>query len=223
MLTYILEKLSNADVTNSPFNHIYIENFLPSNEAQFLRDSVILNKEKLKDYKPEIDMKSYGKDAITRQQLFVDHNTDLPSHFLDVLLDLKKNIFSLTFLNALSKKLNKNFDLSDSVEQMILVSHRRGFYMNPHTDVVKKKFTIIYNLALDTSPEDLGTTLYTPKVKFLASDDYQHYDRSMFERTITTPFLFNSCLLFSRTTESFHGVEKIETDDPRYQIHFNLT
>lgn len=223
MLAHILEKLLNTDVANFPFDHIYIENFLPIDNALYLRESLITNQENLIDYTPEIDMKSYEKDSITRQQILIDQKSNLPKHFLDTLLEFKKNVFSRSFLDLLSKKLNRDFDFTDAKEQMIVVRHRRGFYMNPHTDVMKKKFTIIYNLALDTSPEELGTVLYTPKVKFPLSEDYQHYDRSLFKKSIVTPFRFNSCLLFSRTTDSFHGVEKIDTDDPRYQIHFNLT
>lgn len=67
-----------------------------------------------------------------------------------------------------------------------------GFWLEPHTDLGVKLFTMLLYLSRDASHRSLGTDLY--------DEDKRHVGR--------TPFISNTALVFIPSSNTFHGFEK---------------
>ncbi|ODR99791.1 hypothetical protein AUC69_08825 [Methyloceanibacter superfactus] len=67
-----------------------------------------------------------------------------------------------------------------------------GFWLEPHTDLGVKSFTMLLYLSTDDSHEDLGTDIYDA--------DKKHVGRS--------PFASNAAMIFVPGSDTYHGFEK---------------
>jgi hypothetical protein len=67
-----------------------------------------------------------------------------------------------------------------------------GFWLEPHSDLGVKKFTLLMYLSKDPSHHDLGTDIY--------AGDKSHLGRS--------PFASNSAMIFVPADNTYHGFEK---------------
>lgn len=67
-----------------------------------------------------------------------------------------------------------------------------GFWLEPHTDLGVKSFTMLLYLSTDESHEDLGTDIYDA--------DKNHFGRS--------PFASNAAMVFVPGSDTYHGFEK---------------
>lgn len=80
-----------------------------------------------------------------------------------------------------------------------------GFWLEPHSDLGVKNFTMLLYLSKDQSHKDLGTDIYDA--------DKKHVGRSRFEP--------NSALVFIPADDTFHGFEKRAIDGVRKSIIIN--
>lgn len=87
------------------------------------------------------------------------------------------------------------------VEYAIDVS---GFWLEPHTDLGVKTFTMLYYLG-EPGQEDLGTDLYAAK-------------DSWAERA---PFAWNTALIFVPSDKTWHGFEPRKINTPRRSVIIN--
>jgi hypothetical protein len=67
-----------------------------------------------------------------------------------------------------------------------------GFWLEPHTDLGVKSFTLLLYLSKDSSHKDLGTDIY--------DGDKRHFGRS--------PFASNAAMVFVPSNNTYHGFEK---------------
>jgi hypothetical protein len=67
-----------------------------------------------------------------------------------------------------------------------------GFWLEPHTDLGVKAFTLLLYLSKDPSHKDLGTDIY--------DGDRRHVGRS--------PFASNAAMIFVPSNDTYHGFEK---------------
>ena len=98
-----------------------------------------------------------------------------------------------------------------------LVKDINKYQLGVHTDTIQKFLTFLFYIPKDDQLMDLGTTLYEPKQKISLDEKGSfHSDpnkvNEQFKVIKKIPFLPNSLLLFPRTNNSFHGVEKINVD-----------
>jgi hypothetical protein len=67
-----------------------------------------------------------------------------------------------------------------------------GFWLEPHTDLGVKVFTLLLYLSKDSSHKDLGTDIYDA--------DKRHFGRS--------PFASNAAMIFVPSNNTYHGFER---------------
>jgi hypothetical protein len=67
-----------------------------------------------------------------------------------------------------------------------------GFWLEPHTDLGVKSFTLLLYLSKDPSHKDLGTDIY--------DGDKRHFGRS--------PFASNAAMIFVPSNNTYHGFER---------------
>lgn len=80
-----------------------------------------------------------------------------------------------------------------------------GFWLEPHTDLGVKKFTMLYYLSDGPGHEELGTDIYWSKDR--------HFGRS--------PFARNTALIFVPGDDTWHGFEKRQIQGVRKSIIIN--
>lgn len=80
-----------------------------------------------------------------------------------------------------------------------------GFWLEPHTDIGVKQFTMLIYLSKGPGSEEMGTDVYDASFKHLGR----------------APSPFNSGLIFIPGTDTWHGVEKRQIEGVRKSIIIN--
>ena len=80
-----------------------------------------------------------------------------------------------------------------------------GFWLEPHTDLGVKVFTMLLYLSKDESHKDLGTDIY--------DSEKQHFGRS--------PFTPNAAMVFVPGNNTYHGFEKRQIKGVRTSLIIN--
>ncbi len=83
-------------------------------------------------------------------------------------------------------------DLKGTYLRMEFAQDIDGFWLEPHTDLGVKAFTLLLYLSRDPSHSDLGTDIY--------DGDKKHFGRS--------PFAPNGAMIFVPGDNTYHGFEK---------------
>jgi hypothetical protein len=81
----------------------------------------------------------------------------------------------------------------------------RGFWLEPHTDLGVKKFTMLYYLADGPEQEDHGTDVYKDKETWAKR----------------APFIQNSALVFVPSSNTWHGFEPRKINGVRKSVIIN--
>jgi hypothetical protein len=80
-----------------------------------------------------------------------------------------------------------------------------GFWLEPHTDLGVKKFTMLYYLSDEPGHEKLGTDIYRDRATHVGS----------------SPFLSNSAMIFVPSDRTWHGFEKRTIPGVRKSVIIN--
>jgi hypothetical protein len=95
--------------------------------------------------------------------------------------------------------------LKDSYLRIEYAQDIDGFWLEPHTDLGVKVFTMLAYLSKDPNHRDLGTDIYDA--------DKRHIGRS--------PFASNSAMIFVPSGDTYHGFEKRPIKGVRTSIIIN--
>jgi hypothetical protein len=96
-------------------------------------------------------------------------------------------------------------DLKGTFLRVEFAQDTDGFWLEPHTDLGVKAFTLLLYLSKDPSHHDLGTDIYDAKKS--------HVGRS--------PFISNSAMVFVPSNGTFHGFEKRSINGVRTSLVIN--
>lgn len=96
-------------------------------------------------------------------------------------------------------------DLTGSYLRVEIAQDTDGFWLEPHSDLGVKLFTMLLYTSKDPSHKDLGTDIYDA--------DKTHVGRS--------PFESNAALVFVPSSITFHGFEKRKIDGVRKSVIIN--
>ena len=133
------------------------------------------------------------------------------------------NFFLSKFLPYISLRFqNQNIQQLKFNSELLLIQDTMNYKIGPHTDSPSKVISFLFYLPKDNSQKELGTSIYMPKDFNFKCNGGPHHPRENFEKITTMPFLPNSLFCFPKTDNSFHGVEKIETDEKRWLLLYDL-
>src|SRR5665648_784637 len=96
-------------------------------------------------------------------------------------------------------------DLAGTYLRMEFAQDIDGFWLEPHSDLGVKLFTMLLYLSTDDSHSDLGTDIYDA--------DKKHVGRS--------PFASNAAMIFVPADNTFHGFEKRPIKGVRVSLIIN--
>tara|TARA_B110000285_G_C15111803_1_gene611564 strand:+ start:422 stop:1129 length:708 start_codon:yes stop_codon:yes gene_type:complete len=182
---YVLSKIIDVEVTDEPWNHIVIKDFLP----QILYDNI---KQETMEYTDRDEVKEsnirayhiYANESISHFP-----STPYLKEYYDILLD--KDI-----VKALSDKLLLAQPPIDFYSELNLFT--QGYnYGEIHPDRSDKVITMLHYLADEGDDESIGTLMYTPYEKGNNLDVFDDCIKS-------APYISNCALFFSpRDGEDF--------------------
>ncbi|EEA92000.1 2OG-Fe(II) oxygenase [Pseudovibrio sp. JE062] len=95
-------------------------------------------------------------------------------------------------------------DLTGTYLRIEYTCDQEGFWLEPHTDIGAKKFTLMIYLS-EAHGEEWGTSLYSDKETFHSN----------------TPWSPNRAMFFIPSDDSWHGFEKREISAPRKSLIIN--
>ena len=105
-----------------------------------------------------------------------------------------------------------------------MTKDRSGYVLGPHTDSPVKVATALFYMPVRSyldgphnalQSESFGTSLYLPKDPTFRCPGGAHHPRSAFDLVHTFPYAPNTMFAFFKTDNSFHGVEPVESREPR--------
>ena len=95
--------------------------------------------------------------------------------------------------------------LGDTFLRVEYAQDTGGFWLEPHTDLGVKTFTMLLYMSKDVAHADLGTDIYDTEKK--------HAGRS--------PFAPNAAMVFVPSTDTFHGFEQRNIEGVRKSVIIN--
>lgn len=191
---YIINAINQAELKTSPFPYFVVENVLPSDVYLDLLSSLP------KEGKPIKEVRGLN---------------GYPERYV---IDFARPEWMACFKKSLMQKFGIK-DCSFS-EEHLLINDKPGYHIGPHTDVPARVLSAILYMT-DKSVRGLGTHIYTPKKPGFTETTGKHFEDSKdFHKHFYAEYKPNSMLVFMRTNNSFHGVEK--TNDERTVLLYDI-
>jgi len=224
---HVAYKIGNAPVGLFPFPHFYIEDVFSDkfyNEIQKnLPEEKFLFPIHLKRNVPE----TYKDRLII--SLDDDDLENLPGDQAEFWGSLKKQLlggslkqFFVSRFQGYLKKLHPNLENYSFNSEILIVKDKKNYALGPHTDRKDKLLTMLFYLPNDNQESHLGTSMYTPKDPTFNCPGGPHYERDNFNLVYTAPFKKNSAFGFIKTSNSFHGVEKVLETNERWLLLYDI-
>jgi hypothetical protein len=184
---YILDKITNSEVSNDPWKHLIIKDFLPLSFYEGIKEET----ERYVDKKEIQEAKNKGVRAyhvsINKSVGVFPHTTEEPylSEYYNILLDrdIENAIKEKVFLEGYHKN-TPSVDMYGTFDVMT-----SGFtYDEVHPDHENKMITMIHYLANPGDDESLGTLLYSPYK--------QGFEQSVTKDILSSAPYIPNCVLF---------------------------
>ena len=174
-----IKSIDSGKRSDQPYRHWLISNCLPRDTV----DDVIA----LPFEAPSLDGVS-GKRELhnnTRKYFDVDNRTHFP--VCEAVAQAFQN-------KRVTRHIEKAFgtNLKGTYLRIEFAQDIDGFWLEPHTDLGVKSFTLLLYLSKDPSHKDLGTDIY--------DGDKRHFGRS--------PFASNAAMIFVPSNNTYHGFDK---------------
>ena len=202
---YVIDKILNTDVSEEPWKHLVIEDFLPDSLFNGIKKecSVFL---KHANFKPNdkfddtgLEARGYALNVNKSQKIWPVKNTNLDEYYTILSdIDVEKTIKSKVNLKKYHSP-NLSVDMWSSFDVQL-----PGFvYDDIHTDHPSKIHTLIHYLADEDDDLELGTTLYSPDKEgkkmsvtkdFIKRVNFKPNTAVLFSPCTKKGFLTNHCM-----------------------------
>ncbi len=216
---HMLYRIGNAPINPYPFPHVYVRDVFP---ADFYGE-LLRHLPPPDAFSPLSKARAMGSDVYdkTRSVLVLapEHVGKLAEPYRGfwertARMLLSGNLGSLLF-GKFGQLLQSRFKGQADVQffdEALLVQDSQDYALGPHTDTPAKVLAFLFYLPADDSQAHLGTSIYVPKEPGFTCLGGPHHGFERFERMLTMPYLPNSLFGFLKTSNSFHGVERV--NDP---------
>ncbi len=188
----MLRSINSAEYSSEPYGHWLLRDIFPQDVFVALKD--------LPFDAPELGGVSGTREVHNATRVYFDKDNQrdhaVCKEVSDVLQDPE---IIASFTEKFGGKLSRTFLRIEYAQDT------DGFWLEPHTDIGVKNFTMLAYLSDDPDHADLGTDIY--------SDANTHYGRPPFEP--------NSCLVFIPADNTWHGFEAREIVGVRKSIIVN--
>ena len=188
----ILESFAQAESHAEPYPYFLVRNVVPDDLVPQLRD--------LPFPAPELGGVSGTREVHNKSRSYFDAD-NCKEH--DVCGALAEALQSEEVVAAVQSTFNT--DLSDTLLRIEYGQDTDGFWLEPHTDIGVKSFTMLLYLSDDEGHQKLGTSIY--------ADKETHVGESPFEP--------NLAMIFVPSNDTWHGFESRPIKGIRKSIIIN--
>ncbi len=188
----MLASMESAHSSDQPYRHWFL--------TSCLTDDAIAAANELPFAAPELDGVSGKRELHNKTRTYFD--ADNMARF-PVCKAVNDAFQSERLTRAIAK--NYNTDLNGSFLRVEYAQDIDGFWLEPHTDLGVKMFTMLLYVSDNPSHSDLGTDIY--------SADKSHFGRS--------PFQANGAMVFVPSDVTYHGFETRKIEGIRKSIIIN--
>lgn len=173
-----LTSVEHSDHSKAPYGHWFLRQCLP--------DDIALDFQGLPFKAPSLYGVSGKRELHNATRRYFDKEVQTKY--------LSAQLFAQAFqdervLNCISQVFNTN--LHGSYLRIEYAQDTDGFWLEPHTDLGVKLFTMLLYLSDEDGHENLGTDIYDQNKKHVAR----------------SPFEFNSAMVFIPSNNTYHGFE----------------
>lgn len=201
---YLIEKIQEAEIRQSPSPYIYIENVWPEKVYKDILNNLPEQYEAIGKVRPT---KGYDKRTVAVPQV-----------------PFWNKLGGELRAGVLRKALCEKFGISSEglTDEILLIRDQPGYKIGPHTDSPVKVISALFYLPKDESQIEAGTSLYVPLKEGFTCAGGPHYKFEEFRKVETLPFKPNSLFAFLKTSSSFHGVEPYLGEKPRDVLLYDI-
>lgn len=183
---------SNAAIVDTPFRHWLLTGVFPASIADELAN--------LPFPVPDLAGVSGKRELHNATRQYFDTENQSRYRVCKDVSEYLQLPSTISFINSAC-----GIDLSGTYLRLEYAQDTDGFWLEPHTDLGVKKFTMLIYLSDEAGHEDLGTDLY--------ADKNSHVGRS--------PFARNAALIFVPADNTWHGFEKRQIPGVRKSLILN--
>ena len=189
---HFIASLTANPAAGDPYKHWLLSDVLPCVSARQVGQL---------PYTPAAIADTYGKrDTHNASRHFFN---DEAQHRYLVCADVAGTFQSVDVVRAIEKTCA--VDLQGSFLRIEYCQDKEGFWLEPHTDIGVKLFTMVIYLTQGEHSENMGTDIYDAS--------HRHVGRA--------PSQFNSAIVFIPAENTWHGFEKRHMPDLRRSIIVN--
>jgi hypothetical protein len=188
----MLSSIGNAALKKVPYWHWYLTNCLPADTVDFILD--------LPFETPPLDGVSGKRELHNKTRTYFDQDN---MERYRVCRAFNEAFQSRTLTDAIENHFGIN--LEGSYLRVEFAQDTDGFWLEPHTDLGVKLFTMLLYASRDTSHADLGTDIYDAEKR--------HVGRA--------PFQNNGALVFVPSDVTYHGFEPRKIEGVRKSVIIN--
>lgn len=186
------EAIANAKHSPSPYKHWFLTNCLP--------DDAVAQIQALPFEAPGLSGISGKRELHNATRKYFDAENSAKFPVCKAVVD---GFQSHAMTNELERAFGLN--LKGSYLRIEFAQDTNGFWLEPHTDLGVKVFTMLLYLSTDPQHSVLGTDIY--------DNDKKHIGRS--------PFVPNGAMIFVPSNNTYHGFEPRQIDGVRKSIIIN--
>jgi len=187
-----LASLDNSDRRDLPYRHWLLENMLPDDTCAEI-DALPVEPPAIED--------TFGKRETNNGSRLFFNAEQIGAH--RVCADVAHGFQSSGVVRRLSEECG--VDLEGSSLRIEYCLDTDGFWLEPHTDIGAKLFTMLVYLSDDSGTELWGTDLYDGPTKWVG----------------TSPYRRNSGLIFVPAANTWHGFRKRKITGVRRSLIVN--
>ena len=183
---FVLNKILNAEVSEDPWKHLIIRDFLPNSLYNGVKEEVSFY----------IENPALKRKNVAAYHIFANESMgvmpDRPKRggrCVDNLLEYYNILLDESIINAIKRKLSVSQHPKDFYSELNLFT--QGYvYGAVHPDTSTKAITMLHYLAEKGDDESLGTFLYTPYKDGNELDVFK-------DKVASAPYISNCVLLFA--------------------------
>lgn len=194
----VVDALSNAKECDYPFRHWEVEHILP----KALTDQILdIELPKPQNFTYDGTRASDSKNCpggTPPRRMFVNKDTKDQYPFMQDLVD---SFMSDAVLKVVAEKYD--VPVRDLYLRIEYINDFDGFFLEPHKDIVEKRFTLFFYLG--DGPENMGTDFYDSDLKLAKTAKYG----------------YNRGYIFLPGDDTWHGLERKHIPDRRISMLIN--
>lgn len=188
----LAKSLATAKHSDTPYRHWFVSDVFPKAAADALTV--------LPFPVPELGGISGKREVHNATRQYFDVENRAKYSVCGEIADFLQSPSTITMFNKAC-----GLDLSGTYLRLEYAQDTNGFWLEPHTDLGVKKFTMLIYLSTDAGHEALGTDIYSDKDTHVA----------------TSPFRANGAMIFIPADNTWHGFEPREIPGVRKSLILN--